>query len=263
MEKSVFLIMGCQRSGSTLLESIFNAHPDVHVVGEENWDAYKYFDTPHALNDFPEPVIGLRIPAATHRIDYAVKAFPQARVLFTMRDPRDVVTSMRKLLFIHFDTKKKGSWLEMFGQVEIEACLQHLPQDEALRASWLALCKKTDDQNDARFGALCWALKNRFLPLYQASSLPTEVVRYEQLTSDPEPSLRRLCEFLQLEWNDNLLHHDQFSSGVWAGTDKGAPIHQRSLEAYRKHLTQHEQRTVHSLIETEMATSGYGELLTI
>lgn len=260
VDKSVFLIVGCQRSGSTLLESIFNAHPSVHVVGEERCEAYHFFDRPESLADFAEPVIGLRIPAATHRIDHAIHAFPTARVLFTMRDPRDVVTSMRKLKRYSPETGAKVSWLEVCGHDEIAASLQSLSPDDPLVDRLNAVRQHTDDRNDARYGAICWALKNRFLPLYQASPLPTEVVRYEELTKDSEPCLRRLCTFLQLEWHDNLLRHHDYSSGFWAGTDKAAPIHQQSLGAYKGHLTQNEQETMSALIQPEIAVSGYGEL---
>ncbi|PYJ52771.1 MAG: hypothetical protein DME83_04365, partial [Verrucomicrobia bacterium] len=89
--------MGCQRSGSTLLESVFNAHPEVHVVGEEQGEAYRYFREPSKLDELSKELIGLRIPAATHSVKHAIEKFPGTRVLFTLRDPRDVVVSMRNL----------------------------------------------------------------------------------------------------------------------------------------------------------------------
>jgi len=260
VSKSIFLIMGCQRSGSTLLESIFDAHPDVRVIGEENWDAYRYFQEPEQLPDFPEQYIGLRIPAATHQLSHAIERHPDAHVLFTLRDPRDVITSMRKLQLMDLVTGKKASWLEAMGHGEIKNCLDNLPEHDPLHATWHWLRKKTDDLNDARFGGLCWVAKNRFLPLYQKSALKTEVVRYEQLTNHSEQYLRKLCEFLELEWHDNLMNHQNFSSGSWSGTNKGEAIHRRSVEAYKKHLTLNERNSLHSLIEADMETSGYHEL---
>lgn len=251
MKKSVFLIVGCQRSGTTLLESILDAHPLVRVVGEENWDAYRYFASPELLNDFVEPYIGLRIPAATQRVEHAVKALPTARVIFIMRNLFDVVTSMRKLQMLDGYSGRRGSWLECYGQGEIKNCLAHLPPYEPLAEKYRKLRECTDEDNDVRFGGICWGLKNRFLQHYEESPLHTTVVKYETLTASPEASLRQLCYFLQLEWHGNLMQHQKFSSGIWAGTDKSKPIHTQSVSMYGKHLTPHEQRALSYLFEPD------------
>lgn len=36
------------------------------------------------------------------------------------------------------------------------------------------------------------------------------MVYYEQLVLHPEANLRRIFDFLQIEWNDAVLHHEQF-----------------------------------------------------
>jgi protein-tyrosine sulfotransferase len=36
------------------------------------------------------------------------------------------------------------------------------------------------------------------------------MVYYEQLVLHPEANMRRILEFLQIEWNDAVLHHEQF-----------------------------------------------------
>ncbi|MFL5844382.1 MAG: sulfotransferase family protein [Solirubrobacteraceae bacterium] len=42
---------------------------------------------------------------------------------------------------------------------------------------------------------------------------PGLVVRYEELTSDPEATLRRICEFLEVEFEPQMLAYDQFDHG--------------------------------------------------
>ena len=104
-------------------------------------------------------------------------------------------------------------------------------------------------------------VKNRFLPLYQQSALPTHVVRYEEFARNPETSIREVCDFLKLEWHKNLTEHYKFSSGLWGGTDKGAPIHQRSVAAYRGSLTLDQRKSLYSAIGGAMKALGYQELL--
>jgi hypothetical protein len=258
--KKVFLIMGCQRSGSTLLESVFNAHPGVHVVGEEQGEAYRYFREPAKLDELPKELIGLRIPAATHSVKHAIEKFPGARVLFTLRDPRDVVVSMRSLEVTRPADGALGKWLVLYGHNEIRRCIANLAEREKLEEKLRWLYEQTNDLNDPRFGGFCWMVKNRYIPLYEHSILPTKVVRYETLIANPEPYLCQICKFLDLEWNDHLLEHEKYSSGQWGGTNKGEAIHQRSLHAYKKNLGIEERRALYSVIRPEMEAMGYLEL---
>jgi Sulfotransferase family len=259
MNKSIFLIVGCQRSGSTLLESIFDAHPLARVIGEENWTSYDYLDHPEKLSVFPEDFIGLRVPAATHGLEYIIKTYPDAKVLFTLRDPRDVVTSMRKLRMEPFGHGKDTTWLETIGQSQIENALPLLPDREQLEAALQSVRRTTSDRNDVRFGGLCWMVKNRFIELYQRSVLDTQIVRYELLTANSDPYLRQLCDFLHLEWSDRLLEHHRYSAGLWAGTNKADAIHQRSVGAYKNYLTLQERRSLYSVIQADMEALGYSE----
>jgi protein-tyrosine sulfotransferase len=259
LKKHIFLIVGCQRSGSTLLESIFAAHPLVRVIGEENWKSYSYFDDRKKLAEFPEKFIGLRIPAATPALNYIIAAYPDAKVLFTLRDPRDVVTSMRKLQMEPFGHGKNTSWLETIAQPQIENCLKYLPDGKRWKAALHSVRQNTNDKNDVRFGGLCWMVKNSFLELYQRSVIKTEIVRYESLIGDPEQYLRPLCDFLDLEWSDRVLEHQKYVSGMWAGTNKGEEIHRRSIGAYKYHLSLEERRSLYSVIQGEMEKHGYSE----
>src|SRR5881398_2343699 len=58
-KRKVLIIMICQSIVSTLLESVFNAHPEVHVVGEEQGEAYRYFREPSKLDELSKELIGL------------------------------------------------------------------------------------------------------------------------------------------------------------------------------------------------------------
>lgn len=260
LNKRIFLIAGCQRSGSTLLESILNAHPKVKVVGEEGGAAYQYFLDPTKLKDLSEECVCLRIPAATHLLKHAAEKFVGARVLFTLRDPRDVVVSMRKLEVRTQADGPLGKWLILCGHDEIRNCIGNLPDKERLEEQLRWLYQQNPDLNDVRFGGFCWMLKNRFIPLYQRSILPTKLVRYETLTTRSEPYLRQICDHLGLEWTDRLMEHEKHSEGQWGGTDKGERIHQRSLQAYKKNLTVEERRALFSTIGNEMESLGYVEL---
>jgi protein-tyrosine sulfotransferase len=253
-DREVFLIVGCQRSGSTLLESILAAHPNVRMIGEDS-GSYTYFRDPAKLAEFSEEVVGLRIPMITHRLESAIRNFDRARVLFVLRDPRDVVISMQQL-----EMPDGRDWIAAHGHREIKQTLTGLPDGEQQEERLKKLYEETENSSDLRFGGLCWALKNHFIPLYMRSPLPTKLVRYEVLTTQPEPYLQQICRHLELEWSDRLLAHGNYSSGQFFGTDKGESIHRRSLGSYRTAMTLEERRELHSVIGPEAEMLGYVEL---
>jgi hypothetical protein len=53
-------------------------------------------------------------------------------------------------------------------------------------------------------------------------------VRYEELVAEPERALRSLCEFLDLEWDDAMLHH-HVAAGAVVATTRFPGAHQRLL----------------------------------
>jgi hypothetical protein len=253
---NVFFIVGCQRSGTTMLEAILNAHPKVHVVGEEKRTSYKYLWNEIDLAELSDEYVGLRIPAATHQVYQAVK-HEGARVLFCLRDPRDVATSMLRT------AKRDLSWLarQAHGeQGEIKRTMSYLADRADMEKRLEQLYEEIDDQSDVRFAAFLWALKNRYIPMYAQSSLPTKVVRYEVLVSEPEAYLPQICDHLGLEWSDHLLEHGTHNTGEWGGTDKTEPIHGRSIEAFRDRLSIEDRRKIHRLIQLDMEMHGYVEL---
>jgi protein-tyrosine sulfotransferase len=252
--RNLFFIVGCQRSGTTMLESILNAHPDVRVIGEEERASYKYFFKKADLGNPTDELVGLRIPVATHELNTAVTWYEGARVLFVLRDPRDVVASM------HVARAGKEPWIAKESHGEIERTLRNLADSAQLELKLQQLHDETDDRGDIRFGAFLWALKNRYIPLYVSSPLPTKIVRYEVLVTKPEPYLRQICDHLGLEWSDRLLEHGKYNEGTWGGTDKTDPIHERSVAAHKDRLTVEDRQKIQSVIQSDMEMLGYVEL---
>jgi protein-tyrosine sulfotransferase len=248
--RNLFLIVGCQRSGTTMLESVLNAHPKVRVIGEEGRASYKYFWNEADLSELSEEWVGLRIPVSTHEMERAVDY--GARVLFMLRDARDVVASM------HVARADKEPWIAVHAHHEIHNALHNLPGRSELALQ--QLYDEIEDRSDVRFAAFLWALKNRYIPLYARSPLPTKIVRYEVLVAQPEPYLRQICEHLGLDWSDLLLEHGKYNTGKWGGTDKTEAMHERSIEAFKTRLTMEQRRQIHSVISADMEMLGYVEL---
>jgi hypothetical protein len=270
-----FFIIGTERSGSNLLRLILNAHPALCVPHPPH--ILKYF-TPLAAGygDLAEPprlarlvddvrgliashihpweeipsqaeiVDAVKVPSlvgvffavydrccrwaekarwgckSTFIIDHLDKvlpACPEARLIWLVRDPRDVAVSSRHSLFSPFHP-----WFT--------ARLWRRQQEAGL-------CGQA---------------------VYPKNFL---LVRYEDLLTDPEATLRRVCGFLGEEFVPAMLNFHQTPaarqssalSACWRNTDR--PIQPDNREHYRRELSPAELTLVESECGDLMEYFGY------
>jgi tetratricopeptide (TPR) repeat protein len=194
--KAHIFLVGFPRSGTTLLENVLAAHPEVvsleekdclgpaeatylnsnesleRLAGIGSREAQRHIDAYWSMvRSFGvEPrdrVFIDKMPLASVQLPLIVKLFPNARILFARRDPRDVVMSCFRRRF----TMNAS----MYELLTLEGAARHY--DAVMRLS---------------------ALYSKILPL------PQHVVRYESLVEDFEGTARGACEFLGLEWDQDL-----------------------------------------------------------
>lgn len=192
----VFLV-GFPRSGTTLLENVLAAHPDVVSLEERNClesASATYLTSPEGLDRLSriDPVEAARereaywskvrklgvepsgrvfidkMPLASVALPLVAKLFPDAIVLFARRDPRDVVLSCFR---------------RRFG---MNAAMYHLLTLEGAAAYYDSVMRLSE-------------LYREILPR------PQHVVRYESLVEDFEGTARAACEFLGLQWDQDQL----------------------------------------------------------
>lgn len=194
-------IVGMPRSGTSLIEQMLAAHPDVHGGGELPHlpavlkAAFGFEESP-AHDGYPEIVPTLdaaalvhvgrtyldlawrQAPRASHVTDKLTGNFlhagmlqvmlPQAKIVHMERDPRDACFSCYANLF------RLG---DMPYSYDLGTLGRHCVLQRGLLAHWHAALS--------------------------AGRLLT--VRYEDLVTDPETVLRRVLGFLDLPWNGRCL----------------------------------------------------------
>ena len=192
----VFLV-GFPRSGTTLLENVLAAHPDVVTLEEKDcleqasatflasseglerlsrlssggaepfrasyWEMVRSFGIEPGGRVFID-----KMPLASVALPLIWKLFPNARVLFARRDPRAVVLSCFRRRF--------GMTPSMYQLLTLDGAAAYY---------------------DAVMGLS--EIYRDILPL------PQHVVRYECLVEDFEGTARAACDFLGLEWNADML----------------------------------------------------------
>ena len=182
-------VTGLPRSGTTLVETILSAHPQVAAGGEMPFMGRALAPAMDALRGgVADPALfaaaGARYLVAARRraggaiftdkaistftrAGHVVRALPGARIIMMRRDPRDVGLSMYRNMFpegLHRYTN------------DLQAMGRYIRLHDALAAFW-------------------------------ADALPGQVhvVDYEALTADPEPHIRALVAFCGLPWDDACL----------------------------------------------------------
>ena len=192
----VFLV-GFPRSGTTLLENVLAAHPDVvtleekdclariaapYVAADEGLERLARIGSGEALRQrdaYWSMVRGFgveprrrmfidKMPLSSVLLPVVAKLFPHARVLFARRDPRDVVLSCFRRRF------------------DMNPAMYQLLTLEGAAAYYDAVMRLAELYRDR-------------LPL------PQQIVRYESLVDDFEGTARAVCDFLGLEWDQGLL----------------------------------------------------------
>lgn len=257
----VVVVCGCARSGTTLARVILDSHAELYAGPESLLFlpvpidvaelAFKFDLDPQRLaalldesrsraefiDAFQSALLGQngkttwvdKTARNVHRLDYILEHFPAARILHVIRDPRDVIASLK--------THRK--WRTGDGQpVPTGYCMP------------VELCVERWER------AMADALAHRGAAYYRE-------VRYESLVRDTERAVREMCDFLGVGYDERMLGFHlaegptrdprKFPQNVEATR----PISEASIGRHRRTLTAAEIELVEERLGETMETLGY------
>ncbi|HEY3840612.1 MAG TPA: sulfotransferase, partial [Bryobacteraceae bacterium] len=220
-----FFILGCQRTGTTLLRLILEGHPE--VVCYDEMKGYAVLQNSVVENLSPARLIGFKLPRWTEQLtrptlsDEGVEGFCQnfyrgEKILFLQRDVRDTIASMMKL------RAGRSSWCELWVPRIIRAKLARESEFRTRYAAELSILEKCGLPL-VGMAALYWKYKSDAFYDYQEAGLPVLGVSYEHLVLDPRVVLQAVCRHLGIAFHPNLLQHEQlphtelFENGLTVG----------------------------------------------
>ncbi len=243
----VFLV-GFPRSGTTLLDTLLLGHPCVRVAEEKPMldsviRSIGGYDRIAGLDDgelatlrnlyFAEaaaqvPDLGDRMlvdkqPFAMIETPLIHRLFPNAKILFSQRHPCDVVLSC---FMTRFEPRSGlANFLTLKGAARL--------YDETMDF---------------------WMQCRTILPLI------VHHVRYERLVEDPEPELRAMLTFLNLEWKDRVLDNDSTAIArrfinTPSYSQVAEPVYERSVGRWRRY--RREMRSVLPILGPWARRLGY------
>jgi tetratricopeptide (TPR) repeat protein len=225
------LLGGHPRSGTTLLEQILGAHPDIRAFDEseafvqEIWNRLAPMQAPTALtvqqlNSLALPVLEEmarryfksllrettgepgsqtlldKNPSPTASLHLWLRVFPDLKVIIALRDPRDVIVSC------------------FFQNLAVTAT----------NVNFLSLERAARHYSD---------LMDVWLRLRELGGFDWIETRYEDVVSNLEPEGRRVTEFLGLSWHPDqaAFHESARRKFVFAPTynEVTRPVHQGAV----------------------------------
>lgn len=245
ISEKLILILGCQRSGNTLSFLMLNTHPKIKGLDETQ----SRFDFPTTYTMLNHRLQGYytcsKLPEKTDRPDYIARNFPNSKILWIVRHPYSVISSMMAL------TNKDGSWIQKF------AANNELRRHAALFPEILSL--NLEELDDASLGAYVWKYKNLALNLHHQQNLHPFVFKYEDLLENPRQVTQNILEFVGLEWSDNVLNHDAFytSEQKFAGGTKGSNPLNSSRKTPKLTLTDEQKEKIYNICQDQMLLYQY------
>jgi len=211
-------LVGFLRSGTTLLDTILMGHPGTQVIEEEpmlarvedalgNWGRLGQLDT-GAVNELRERYFGEvqhpsppgtllidKNPLASLRAPLIYRLFPDARFIFTVRHPCDVVLSCFMQNFMVTESTA--------GFLDLENAARSYDRTMTF-----------------------WKKCRGIFPL------KVHTVRYEDMVDDLEGEMRPLIDFLGLDWDERLLDHQK--TATERGYIRTPSYHQVTEKIYRR-----------------------------
>jgi hypothetical protein len=200
-------IVGCQRSGTSLLRRIFDSHPNIACPPESK---------------FIEPLAEL-ISKRRYLVGFSGMGYDRAEVA------RAVGAFARSFFDAYAASQGKGRWadktpnyvdrlpelLELFGP---EARFVHLIRHGMDVAASLSDERRhypaVDEQvaqagGDRAVGAArFWAIQNEKMERFRDEAPGSSfVIRYEDLTADPEAALRPAFDFVGEQWDPSVIDY--------------------------------------------------------
>jgi hypothetical protein len=245
-----FLILGCQRSGTTLLGMALQAHPGIDLIEENNPRFHNQYALTkqlnlHAVKEYaPEgcELVGFKSPRDSHRCEEIIRTIPRVRIVWISREIYQVVASM-----VSLRTGPGSVWALDFAPREIIKYLYAEKEDHELAEQYGRARSLGDARQRAiALATVCWIAKQRS-ELKAIGRWPERTSRlsYDNLVTKPGDTLSRLLEFLGIHWDPAVLDHAGSLSGTRPGrSNTSRAIDSGSVTKWKKELSGDELQLV-------------------
>jgi len=283
---SPIFIVGAPRSGTTLTARILNGNSKIFMPGETHYydDIYSRFHTKKELSFTDRADIADRLftlygrfnePADQARVnDLFTKESIESKLTDSFVDLRSLFVWFMEIQMRHENKCRWGNNVprdlfnlhiifDMFPDAKVIACIR---DPRAFLVSYMKKSSATSVDQAKRIGALyhpvltslLWKANcaeiERSLSVYGLEKVYLQ--KYECLVSEPEKTVRELCDFIGAEFESDMLnvHHSNSSHGR---PNKG--IYVSSVDKWKTCDAGEDLYICQQLLEERMQAMGYSK----
>lgn len=264
MLQSPFFIIGCGRSGNTLLREMLNQHPIIAIPLESLF----ILDYLHARPKIPfETLKRLFIR------EYEIKEWQLSLTLEDFHGCQTALDLINRAHELYLKKHQKTVWgqktprfiryAEELKQVYPHAKFIHIIRDP--RAVVNSLITSNAHRSNTYYGSLRWVHDVRY-GLEFRNKYPDAVleIRYEHLIKHTRDILQEICAFLGIAFHEALLHyhektHDEFSNKYFHDMVKNVKFSPdiSRLDGWKKELSPRKIQLIEAICATLMTQLGY------
>lgn len=219
--KNVFLIVGCQRSGTTLMSRIFERDYNTISFGEASvlsttsgpsrLRLRSLDDVESRITDARARFIVMKPLVESQNVSALLDHFPDSRALWLYRNYRDVAASN----LAKFGDANSTKDIRIIAEGDPGNWRRESLSDELVE---LARSQYSPDMRPADAAVLFWIIRNRlYFDLALNADPRLQLCRYESLTTTPALVMRRIYEFAGQPYpGDHITtgtHPDSISKG--------------------------------------------------
>lgn len=277
MTRRLIVVVGCQRSGTTLTGQILGAHKNAVMIDEAD-GLYRWFDElaierendidiasavlrkckskyllpskrfsgRGRMTKMTEAIdtIVLKAPNLTYSFEKLARLPIDTRIIYPVRDPRAVVASMLGLKNIDFAEKQA----------------KLIRKDPVLSQEFETELSYIENNNMEYFvrAANVWKVKSGLVSRFSERGLSVSQFCYEDLVSHPTIVIERLLEFCELLDCPLPMQHESVYKGTGpGGTNRKRAVDGRSQTAWRSSLDEKSATLVMANAEPLASLLGY------
>jgi hypothetical protein len=269
-------IVGAGRSGTTLLQMMLNAHPNIAIYGELHYfnevllikKKVPSLKQPEALNRFFQLVPNVNVSKYLPNFNQTLNAVQERMLADEHRTYEKFFRYVLEEYAQREGAKRFGEktptnirymneLLSIFPNAKIIHIIRD-PRDVVASASKRELFWTS---NDVVINAFKWRCDMFYRREFSAQTETYTEVRYEDLVSDPEQQLRRICEFVGEEFDPQMLEFYKTSKSYlqnepWKeGTQR--PINRSSVQKWQKELSEAQIFLIEMINGATMSQIGY------
>ena len=222
-------VVGCQRSGTTLLQTMLDAHPQLAIPPESHFivPLAKRLGPGAELDDAGRDRL---VDALTERRRFADWRMDHGEVaaIVERSGPRDLAEAIRALFAAWAGragktrygdkTPRYVRYMPLLGELFPEARFVHLIRDgRDVTLSMIEAFKR--GPQTAVEGAMYWRADVEAGRRHGRDLGPERYLeaRYEDMVADQEGVLRAICDFAELEFEERMLRHGEHAERVLEG----------------------------------------------